>query len=446
VAAIPIFHGIGLGERCHRSSFRPCPAPQPVNTRRGTVRAVRRRSRQVSAAIVTILLLAGAGVGFVVATRANHPAPTATGSRRTKTHSSTPSTGHPTISSPTTPKPSATSPAPVVVPGPSYTTSGNQILANGTAFVPYGITVFGLSYREWQSRLAGDEAQIDATAQTWHGNTIRIQVAPADLLDAHPYDSAFLNAIRTEVSRAQQDGMNVILTAQDERTTKIPMPDEAVARFWSILAPMYAGDPAVWFDLFNEPRLGGANVPPTSPIWNVWQNGGQKYVGMQSLINEVRRYASNVILVEGLAKAETLSGLPSHPLTGSNLVYAVHPYFSLPRWSTSAGWNKNWGDISEQVPVVVDEWGEYERSGGNCKPDAPRLVPKFLAYLSARNIGLIAWSLEPGVLVVNGNLGAPTSFSPGVPFLCQDGAGIRNGQGAGASILSYFEANSHPVP
>lgn len=395
---------------------------------------------------MTVVLLAGAATGLIVATRGNHPAPTATGARGTNSRSSPPPTGRPATSSPTTSSPPATSPAPVVVPGPSYSTTGNQILANGTAFVPYGITVFGLSYRDWQSRVAGDEARIDAIAQTWHGNTVRIQVAPVNLLDTHPYDGAFLSAVQTEVSRAQHDGMNVIIGAQDERTTKVPMPNSTVARFWSILAPMYAGDPGVWFDLFNEPRLGGADVPPTSPLWNVWQNGGRGYVGMQSLINEIRHFASNIILVEGLAKAETLVGLPGHPLTGSNLVYAVHPYFSLPRWSTPAGWSKNWGNLAGQVPVVVDEWGEYERSGGNCRPNAPRLVPRFLAYLSARNIGLIAWSLEPGVLVVGGNLAAPTTFSPGAAFVCQSGAANRNGQGAGASILSYFEANSQPVP
>ena len=50
-----------------------------------------------------------------------------------------------------------------------YTVSGNSLLANGQDFRPYGMTVYGLAYPEWQPHVASDEAQIQAIAKVWHG-------------------------------------------------------------------------------------------------------------------------------------------------------------------------------------------------------------------------------------------------------------------------------------
>jgi hypothetical protein len=339
--------------------------------------------------------------------------------------------------------------APTTQPGlrtHGYLTSGNKILSeSGQPFITYGMTVFGLAYPDWQSSASSDAAQIAATAKTWHGNTVRLQVAPPDLLQGNSVNQSYLAAVDQEVKSARSLGMNVILTAQYERTTSIPMPDQTTVAFWRVMAPVYAHDSGVWFDLFNEPRLRASNVGGLAQLWNVWQKGGDGYVGMQTLLDTVRSAAAdNLVLAEGIDVAKSLAGLPGHTLTGSNIAYAVHPYFVGPSYSTPAAWDANWGIFSEKLPVVVDEWGEYQTSKGVCVPNAPTLVPEFLAYLDSHHIGLIAWSLAPGVLTVGNSLTLPNSFSPNLPFQCTATPTVR--QGSGADVLAFFAGHSRPAP
>jgi hypothetical protein len=330
--------------------------------------------------------------------------------------------------------------------GPTYSVVGNHILANGQEFTPYGITVFGLSYPQWQAHRAEDQQQILATAASWHANTVRIQVAPPDLFDAAPYDAAYLSAVEQECALAQQHGLNVILAAQYERTTSIPMPDTTTLDFWRVVAPLYAHDPGVWFDLFNEPALGVAKAGGLSQLWGIWRNGGSGHVGMQQLVSTVRAVAPNVVLAEGIEKAKSLQGLSGYELVGGSIAYAVHPYFVSDQWSSTASWDQNWGDLSAQVPVVIGEWGEYQTSLPSCRPDAPSLVPEFLDYLGTHGIGLIAWSLTPGVLVVGTDLSRPTDFAGGMPFTCGAPDGNSTPQGSGSAVLDFFATHAAPAP
>jgi endoglucanase len=336
---------------------------------------------------------------------------------------------------------------PAAPPGVSaYTVRSNVILGpDRKPFVPYGITIIGLAASKWQSSFAWDEEQIEAIARYWHGNTVRIQVAPPDLFDASPYNKQYLAAVEEAVATAQDFGLNVILSAQYERTTNQAMPNAVTARFWQLIAATYKADPGVWFDLFNEPAL--VPVPADNPQdWEIWQDGGHGFVGMQTLVDVVRATgARNVVLAEGLEKARTLAGLPGHWLTGGNVAYAVHPYFAGPYWSTPQAWEANWGDLTGTVPVVADEWGEFQTTGGSCVDKAPALVRYFLSYLSDRQVGLVAWSLLPGVLIRGNNLDDPTAFNPGVAWTCRPGNSGPRAQGAGQAVRDYFFTHSVPV-
>jgi hypothetical protein len=337
--------------------------------------------------------------------------------------------------------------APTAPPGvSSYTVRGNVILGpDGKPFVPYGITIFGLAASDWQSSLAWDKAQIEAIARYWHGNTVRIQVAPPDLFDSSPYNGQYLAAVEETVATAQDYGLNVILSAQYERTTHLVMPDAVTARFWLLIAARYKRDPGVWFDLFNEPGLSPAPADERRD-WDIWQHGGHGFVGMQTLVDVVRATgARNVVLAEGLEQARTLAGLPGHWLTGGNVAYAVHPYFVGSYWSTPRAWQANWGDLTGTVPVVADEWGEFQSAGGYCVHKAPALVRYFLSYLSDRQVGLVAWSLLPGVLIRGNDLDDPTAFNSGVAWTCGPTNPGPNAQGAGQIVRDYFVTHSVPL-
>jgi hypothetical protein len=294
----------------------------------------------------------------------------------------------------------------------AHTSSNNLIDTQGRVMVPYGLTVFGLANQDWQGQMAQDDNQIRAAITQWCTNYVRLQIAPANLLSEAPYDAPYLTAIEGEVQLALSYDNDVILTAQTERFTDEPAdnPTEQTIQFWKVLAPIYQHNPRVWFDLFNEPRL-----QTSSGTWSDWQNGvtvaGQQYVGMQELADAVRAAAGNVnlILVEGPHDGQNLGQLGSHLITGSNIAYAAHTY-----GQTNEGvWNSHFGNMAKTVPVIVDEWSEWDQSSsaGDCSPLAATYVPQFFSYLRQNQIGLGSWGLIPGVLVTNTSTFTPTQIT-----------------------------------
>jgi hypothetical protein len=335
--------------------------------------------------------------------------------------------------------------------------SGNHLIdTQGRVMVPYGITVFGLADKDWQTTSSSqDDAQIKAAITKWCTNFVRLQIAPANLLSFQPYNTAFLRAVESEVNLALSYDQNVILTAQTERYTTEPesSPTQQTIQFWQVLAPIYSHNPRIWFDLFNEPRLSSGNQINT--MWDDWQNGvnydGQHYVGMQRLANAVRQAAgdTNLILIEGPGGGTTLANLSSHLIQGVNIAYAVHPYNE----TKEKQWNYHFGNAANTVPVVADEWSEYADTGrGECKDNAATFVPQFFSYLRQKQIGLGAWGMIPGVLVTNTTSFTPTQITPTyscnvastqVATMATDrndngGAAVVQAQGVGQLLQNYF--------
>jgi hypothetical protein len=340
---------------------------------------------------------------------------------------------------------SDTSQAPSTIPsGPGFHVSGTQIVGpDGQPFVPYGIVVFGLADPDWSGYVTPDLAQIHAIATAWHSNTVRLQVSPNFVVSGgqtHAYEAA----LKHEVSYAESLHLVVIISCQTEHTTRALMPDATVLKFWQVIAPMYSGDPDVWFDLFNEPRMKLASGAGSAPLWQIWQNGGDGYVGMQALVNAIRGSANNLILAEGLHFARTLKGLQQHMLKGTDIVYEVHAFFVKPHFTTPADWAADWGDLSRTVPVIIGAWSQYENGHGDCVSNAAALVQTFLSFVTAHHLGLIAWTLSPGVLIQGSNLDQPTQFVPSEPYVCTNEADKLHPQGAGAVLMAYFAAHSKP--
>jgi Cellulase (glycosyl hydrolase family 5) len=323
----------------------------------------------------------------------------------------------------------------------AFSVRGTRILkSNGEQYIPLGVTIFGLAKYNWSVQEASDIAKINSIANFWHGNIVRLQISPV-LLDANT--DGYLAAVENEVRTAESDGLNVILSAQYEKTNRkrhhgrksVENPDDSTVTFWKTIAPIYSKDSRVWFDLFNEPAGVGNS-------FEIWKNGGNGVIGMQTLVNDIRAVApNNVILAEGPDYARTLHGLAGDTLSGGNIVYSVHPYLhstkTLPLSEWQLIWKSYWGNIATELPVVIGEWGASQSNGVGCQPNLPTLVPAFLSYISSLHLGLIGWSLIPGAMIRGHNLEQPTKFDQGVSFECTKGAGTPV-QGAGADILRYL--------
>jgi cellulase (glycosyl hydrolase family 5) len=307
-----------------------------------------------------------------------------------------------------------------------YTQSGTTILkADGTPFIPHGITVSGLERRDWPYFNDSDKAEITAAAQSWNANCIRLQVGQ-ELIS----DPAFLAALADYVALIESFGMAPIINLQAEwPPRKTPMPTDASKTFWRTIAPLYRDHPDVIFDIFNEPHR-----KRTTGGWACWHDGAiacphhPEYVGMQRLAALVRHNApTTLIWVDGPFGGSTLSHAADYPINISPpFAYSYHH----PRGPhTEANWDTHFGYlVREGVAAVVNgEWTNWAARRGECWDDAPERVPAYLTYLTGLGIGMTIWKLGawPVPEGVNGVLtttdpNQPTGFGVWADWKCQD--------------------------
>lgn len=331
----------------------------------------------------------------------------------------------------------------------SYHVVGNQILdPSGKAYAPYGFIFECLAYKDpygsCNKASESDTDKIKATAGFWHGNTVRLQVAPENLLDQSPYDSKFMSLMDGEVNLANNLGLVVILSQQEEEYGGPIFNTQKSITFWKVMADHYKNSPKVFFDLYNEPAINPTNIGSSSAMWNVWQNGGNgtdgtAYVGYQTLINTIRGEGANNILVAEAPKTDSdLSGVPSHLLTGGNIAYGVET--NLQSFSrTTSDWYNEWGQYKKQFPVMPEAF--RDNVGRTCDPNSPADVPALLNYMHSIGMGSLYWTLESGIATTSANLTTPTTYNGHTTISCPASlADINpnNTVGPGADLLAFF--------
>lgn len=327
--------------------------------------------------------------------------------------------------------------------GPFIDKADQVVQGNGTAYIPYGITVSGLAHSDYQDFAANDSNEIQAGATSWCVNTIRLQVGQDDLVGTNgtTYSAAFMTAVQAEVKQAESLGLAVVINAQTQDYGGELAPTSNTVAFWKDMSSTFAADPQVIFDIFNEPH----NLAGTSGTteWKDWQNGATvnsvKYIGMQQLSNDIRADgAKNLLWIEGPDMAQTLSSVSAYPISGvGSIMYAIHHPLGAHNTTT---WNTDFGYLinNDVAPVVVGEWTNYASNKGECWTDAPTTVPEFLSYLQSHKIGMTAWTLESGVLAQSSDLTVPTRIQSN--WACVDninGTGSPN-EGAGNQIMNWY--------
>ncbi|HUN37974.1 MAG TPA: ricin-type beta-trefoil lectin domain protein [Trebonia sp.] len=370
--------------------------------------------------------------------------------------------------------------------------AGTNITMSGQILTPYGFALSSTQYPDGANGTGGPpyldgsgefptmvsqvEAQIDAIAGAWHGNTVRFQIAQDTLLG--PDGASYLADIEQIVSYAQEVGLVVVLNDNTEPAgTAIAdeaLPTQATIAFWRDLAPYYAGDRSVIVDPFNEPR--DVREPSDEAAWQLWKNGGDygydgsghrlpapiDGIGFQSLITELRGMGyRNQFWIE--TPALTVQGLgmlirdwPGYQLSDPehNVVYEYHHTTVDGSARTIANWDAQFGKLVQRShsPVVDGEWTQRQQDGnwhapngdtGGCWSDAPTAVPRYLRYLQVEGIGLLAWTLGTtnsgafGILNADhGDLTSTNSYGDAATYGC-----TLNGptQGAGQDLMTWFD-------
>jgi hypothetical protein len=180
------------------------------------------------------------------------------------------------------------------------------------------------------------------------------------------------------------------------------MPDSNSLAFWTDFAPIYANQPAVLFDLYNEPH---------DVSWEVWLKGGRitdkpngrrggppktyDAVGMQTMLDTVRATgAKNVIVAGGLDWAYDMSGfLDGRQLSdpqGNGVIYANHCYDN--KGDSVAKWIAKMEKATATLPVIVSEFGG--NSGPSRQERSDNWLLHVLQALDDHKWNWTAWDLH----------------------------------------------------
>lgn len=316
-------------------------------------------------------------------------------------------------------------PPPVAASGVSAAVAYRPCPLTSCAGYPVPSQVRGITIAALQNFLFDTPAvkeQITA-ALTWNVNAIRLQIVQDKLVGAagNKYSHGYMANIRRIVTFALRLHLNVILNAQTEMSMGYSanenLPTAATSAFWQHMISYYGDNPHVVFDLFNEPRYCN---------WAMWTRS------MQSLVDYVRHHGSrNQLWAEGLWWGSTFAGLP-HLLSGQGIVYSFHhPGAPWPWQGWVPGyqpgvtgpplWNVAFGDLAAHgVPMVNGEFVNY--IGGYYWPHSTQMVSQYMRYLAAHHIGMVAWSLQPGIMTASTSLWST----------------IQEPQGAGRLVWRYF--------
>jgi len=329
------------------------------------------------------------------------------------------------------------------------TISGTKLLRDGMAWVPRAVQLNAfvaapsVQTGEYLAAYQNYSASELLAIKAWGADTVRFQVGQPELDPQSGLETtAFTSAFQAAVTLARTDGLNVILSVQDQSQTGEPspssLPDAGTIRAWTTLTGMFNNDIGIVYEIFNEPE--GSN---TTANWTAWQTAHQ------AVLTQIRSSGvTNVILADGLHGALTLAGAPtlSDPLNATG--YAVHPFFfSSSGYETTADFDTNFGTFAATNVVVATEWST--RTDYYCASTTPATSQTLLTYLAGKGIGVTGFAYDdPGYggnqgyngMIVSDYAGTPSTFAGGTRTCGQFGFG------PGVMLQGYFKTGTVPAP
>lgn len=284
---------------------------------------------------------------------------------------------------------------------------GNQIKnADGQPVWLQGVAIPSL---EWS---AGGEhvlESIKVALEDWKANCIRLPVRENFWSGHGPYQKdggmQYRQIVDDAINLCAGHGAYLVLDLHDFRA-----PTEKHVAFWKEVAARYKNNPAVLYELFNEPH---------DISWDVWRDGGKvtdkkkntdaaaenkesltsfEAVGMQKLVDTVRSTgAKNIIIAGGLDWGYDLSGiLEGHALKdpgGNGIVYSSHVY----PWKSD--WQNQFLAAADKYPLFLGEVGADTQKMSFIPPDRQEdpytWVPDMLGVIQRHKLNWTAWCFHP---------------------------------------------------
>ena len=275
---------------------------------------------------------------------------------------------------------------------PGYHVVGNRVLdKNGAVHYFHGVDRSTLEEFPTGDHISLSDFRLMAS---WKANVVRIGLGQ-DLWLFGAGAKGYQKTVLQAVEWAKLAGLDVILDLHwsdkgsqgSVKPGQQKMADANSLTFWQQVAAFYQDDGRVLFELYNEPH---------DISWDVWLNGGSAgdftAVGMQQLYDAVRATgAQNIVIAGGLDYAFDLSGVATHPIQGTNVIYATHPY-SNKNWKPVASFDQRWGYLTATAPVIVTEFGDND-SAFPCASDYTSAV---IDYADRAGAHWTAWAWYVG--------------------------------------------------
>jgi hypothetical protein len=189
----------------------------------------------------------------------------------------------------------------------------------------------------------------------WYPKLLRLVVCPPEYDSPSTYnpgsDDFYNNLLRPTVDYCRQKDVYCIIDLH--YVDPIETNPSYVDQFWSYMAPKFANDSHVLFELFNEPSN---DTDSDEADWQTVKPYMQRWTDI------VRQYApDNLILVGTPAWCGILTPTANDPISGSNICYVVHTYFV--HWPHQY-FRDEMINLSAVAPLFMTEWG-FSTSNGD---------------------------------------------------------------------------------
>ncbi|MGA2678938.1 MAG: cellulase family glycosylhydrolase [Sedimentisphaerales bacterium] len=319
--------------------------------------------------------------------------------------------------------------APVYAGTPWLHTDGNQIKdPMGNVVILRGVDFIDLGFLDnWHGgaiamidRLT-DKTDTQGNSPGWYPKVFRINITPPDSVGYGwpvPFDptncSFYYDLLRPVVDYCKSKDVYVIIDWHYVANTYDHV--DSTSQFWEYIAPKFANDSHVLFELFNEPMNDLYNdwIFNNTDV-NDWLSVRQD---MQTWVNIVRTYApKNLILVAGSNYAQILKPIVDNPIDGNNIVYVSHIYpghFYNWWWSNSYQYfGRSYQDeitsCAAVYPVMMTEWGFSQSNNPDPTDQLNGTITQYgqplMDFIEGLGISNSAW-------VASYNWGPPMFFNP----------------------------------
>jgi len=266
---------------------------------------------------------------------------------------------------------------------PQLNVDGNRLVTpDGSPVTLRGASLCSLT---WHNPLEQLETLTDKRSG-WNINVVRLPVQPEEWARLGP-DNYLKQQLDPAVEMCRKSGVYCIIDWHEIGDWHDEETGQRLESFWTIVAPRYAKEPSILYEIFNEPN--GKNDRDRDN-WLVFRERAQPWVDM------VRKHAPDTVLLIGSPHWSQMPAFAAEdPFQGSNLVYVAHIYGGWPAES----WDELFGDASRTIPLFISEWGWSSLLRNRTEPfygTRADYAEPLRAYLDERpHISWTAWSYDP---------------------------------------------------